>query len=52
MPAFPKVMFPVVDIRDVAEAHLKAIKIKNASNQRILIVYDTYKLIELSNILK
>ena len=32
MPALPKVMFPIVDVRDVAQAHLNAIKVPEARN--------------------
>ena len=52
MPGLPKIMFPVVDVRNVAEAHLNAIKIEEAKNQRFLLVDDTYKFKELSDTLR
>ena len=32
MPALPKVMFPIVDVRNVAEAHLQGVKVEEARN--------------------
>lgn len=34
-------MYPGVDVRDVAFAHLQAIKIEDAKNQRILLVSES-----------
>lgn len=31
-PGMPKIMFPIVDVRDVALAHLNGIKIEAAKN--------------------
>jgi dihydroflavonol-4-reductase len=36
-PGMPKVMFPIVDVRDIAHAHLLSIKIEDAKNQRFII---------------
>jgi len=38
MPGLPKVAFPVVDVREVAEAHLKALTNENAANKRFMLV--------------
>jgi nucleoside-diphosphate-sugar epimerase len=32
MPGLPKMWFPIVDVRDVAQAHLNAIKVPEARN--------------------
>jgi nucleoside-diphosphate-sugar epimerase len=37
MPAFPDIYIPVVDVRDVASAHILAMKASDASGQRFLI---------------
>jgi nucleoside-diphosphate-sugar epimerase len=52
MPALPKVMFPIVDIRDVAQAHLNAIKVPEARNQRFICVLRTFRFKELCEILQ
>jgi len=36
-PGMPKIMFPIVDVRDVALAHLQALKIPEARNQRFVL---------------
>lgn len=36
-PGMPKVQFPTVDVRDVAQAHLNAILIPEAANQRFIL---------------
>ena len=41
MPGIPKLAFPVVDVRDVANAHLQAILRPEAANQRFMLVADT-----------
>lgn len=38
VPGVAKMMFPIVDVRDVAIAHLKAAKVEEAKNERIIIV--------------
>ncbi len=35
---FPKIYYQVVDVRDAAQAHLQAVKVPEARNQRFLIV--------------
>jgi nucleoside-diphosphate-sugar epimerase len=37
MPGFPHLFIPVVDVRDVANAHILAMKIANAAGQRFLV---------------
>ncbi len=37
IPAFPRLFFPIVDVRDVAEAHLLAMTNPQAANQRFLL---------------
>ena len=48
----PKVMFPVVDVREVAQAHLQAIKVPEARNKRINCTARTLKFKDMSQILK
>lgn len=36
-PGMPKIMMPVVDVRDVARAHLLGIKVEEAKNQRFIL---------------
>lgn len=36
-PGMPKIMMPIVDVRDVALAHLQAIKVEEAKNQRFIL---------------
>lgn len=40
-----------VDVREVAEAHLKAVKVKEAANRRILVVAETLKWGQIAKIL-
>jgi nucleoside-diphosphate-sugar epimerase len=40
-PGVPKVMISLVDVRDVAEAHLQAIKKPEAANKRFVLVSDS-----------
>jgi nucleoside-diphosphate-sugar epimerase len=37
MPAIPQIMTPTVDVRDCAMAHLLAIKVDAAKNQRFIL---------------
>jgi dihydroflavonol-4-reductase len=48
---FPKVCFPVVDVRDVSKAHLRGIKMK-AAKGRYNLTQDVYSFKELSDMLK
>jgi dihydroflavonol-4-reductase len=38
MPGMPKIQFPVVDVRDVAKAHLQAVLVPEAAGQRFILV--------------
>ncbi len=37
-PGLPKIMFGLVDVREVAEAHLQGLKRKEAANKRFVLV--------------
>lgn len=41
LPGMPKVQFPIVDVRDVALAHLNAVKFENVKNSRYMLVGDS-----------
>ena len=47
MPCLPKIWFPIVDVRDVAQAHLNGIKVPEAANKRFALCGDTYTFKEL-----
>ena len=47
MPALPKIWFTIFDVRDVAQAHLIAIKVHEAANKRFALCGDTYTFKEL-----
>lgn len=51
-PAYPKVSFPVVDVRNVAQAHLQAVKVPEARNQRFLLIEGNYRFLKLSETLR
>jgi dihydroflavonol-4-reductase len=38
VPGVAKMMFPMVDVRDAALAHVRAVEVEQAKNQRIIIV--------------
>ena len=40
LPGMPKIMMSIVDVRDVAYAHLQAIKIEDAKNKRFILSSD------------
>ena len=42
MPGLPRVSFPIVDVRDVAEMHVWALEKKEAASQRFICVNDAY----------
>ena len=52
MPGFPFAVVPLVDVRDVAIAHLRALKVKAAANQRFGLVNKNMWFTELASILK
>ena len=41
IPGMPKIMMGVVDVREVAAAHVKAIEIEAAANQRFILNSNT-----------
>jgi hypothetical protein len=43
----PEIGFPLVDVKDVAIAHLNAIKIDEAKNQRFILVQKTFRMYEI-----
>jgi len=38
LPGMPKVSMPIVDVRDVATAHLNAVLVPEAANKRFMLV--------------
>ena len=52
LPGMPKIMFPIVDVRDVALAHLRGIKIPEAKNQRFILSCKALWFKEIANALK
>ncbi|MCX7646945.1 MAG: aldehyde reductase [Rhodobacteraceae bacterium] len=51
-PALPQIAFPVVDVRDVAEAHLRALTADGAAGQRFLISAGTLWFHEMAEALR
>jgi nucleoside-diphosphate-sugar epimerase len=49
---FPPIRFPIVDVRDVALAHLQAVKVPEARNKRFILVNKTVRFKELTEHLK
>lgn len=47
----PKVSLGIVDVRDVALAHLQAVKVPRAANKRVLLVESTLWFKEIADIL-
>ena len=43
----PEIGLPLVDVKDVAIAHLNAIKIDEAKNQRFILVQKTFRMYEI-----
>jgi dihydroflavonol-4-reductase len=52
MPAVPKIGFHIVDVRDLAELHIKAMLSSQAAGQRFLAAGDFLWLIDFANILR
>lgn len=44
----PEMRMPMIDVRDVAEAHFKALKVPEAAGKRFILVEGTYGLDELA----
>jgi len=49
--SIPHVQYPVVDVRDVAEAHLKAVQIEEAKGKRFILISEILWLVEVGEIL-
>lgn len=48
----PKIMMPLVDVRDVAYAHLQAIKVEEAKNKRFILSKESLWFKEFAEVLK
>ena len=51
MPALPYVSIPLVDVRDVAEAHLQAVKVSKAAGKRFMLVEGSHWFTEIGQTL-
>ena len=51
-PGLPKMNFPVVDVRDAAQAHLNAIKIEEAKNKRFILAKENWWLSDIGKSLE
>ena len=51
-PGLPKVMLPLVDVREVAFAHLQAIKVPEARNNRFALVSESFWFKQMAESLK
>lgn len=51
-PGMPKIMAPVVDVREVAFAHLQAIKVPEASGHRFALIAESLWFRDYARILK
>ena len=52
LPGVPRVNLPIVDVRDVALAHLNAIKVPEARNQRFILSSQSIWFREIAEALK
>lgn len=52
VPAFPKLTFGIVDVRDVALAHVAAMELPEAAGERFLVGEQVLKFIEIGEILR
>jgi len=52
VPGLPKLAFGLVDVRDVALAHIKAMESPTSNGQRYLLVGGTYWFIDIANVLR
>jgi nucleoside-diphosphate-sugar epimerase len=50
-PGVPRFSTPIVDVRDVALAHLRAITVKEAANQRFILVNENLWFKQVADIL-
>ena len=51
-PALPPVHYPVVDVRDLAELHIRAMTAKDAGGRRLIGAADTLSMSEMGQILR
>lgn len=52
IPAVPKVQFGLVDVRDVAQAHIRAMRESRADGLRILMTYQpSFWFMDIANVL-
>ena len=51
-PMLPDLRFPIVDVRDVAQMHVQAIKIDATKGERVLASSETYSFIEIAKYVK
>lgn len=47
-PGVPKISLPMVDVRDVAKAHVQALKMPEAAGQRFILTEDTHSMSDLA----
>merc|ERR1739838_198356 len=52
MPAVPAIYFPTVDVRDVAEAHLKGVLLDEANGKRFILVASNHWAVEFAQMFK
>jgi dihydroflavonol-4-reductase len=52
LPGMPKIMMSIVDVRDVAYAHLQAIKIEDAKNKRFILSSDSVWFKDVAEVLR
>lgn len=51
-PALPRFSVPVVDVRDVADAHVRAMTVAGAAGERFLIAAETLSLADMASVLR
>jgi nucleoside-diphosphate-sugar epimerase len=51
-PALPKASYPVVDVRDVARAHVRALTAEGAAGKRLMASANTLSMLEMAKVLK
>lgn len=53
IPGVPAVKFGLVDVRDVAEAHIKAMRNPETDGHRLLVTYQpSYSFLDIANVLR
>ncbi|XP_070545376.1 uncharacterized protein [Ptychodera flava] len=52
MPALPKIILPIVDVRDVAEAHIRAMTLPEAVGQRHMLISGSMWMLEMALVLQ